>query len=55
MSGYRGSAAYAIPLDSTGDITGTDKIAWKLDRDTPYIASTWYRADNSTDSSETGR
>lgn len=39
MSGYRGSAAFAIPLDSSGDITGTDKIAWSLGRDTPYIPS----------------
>ncbi|HEY2839797.1 MAG TPA: PQQ-binding-like beta-propeller repeat protein [Pirellulales bacterium] len=29
MTGYMGSVAYAIPLDSTGDITDTDKIAWK--------------------------
>lgn len=39
MSGYRGSAAYAIPLDSKGDITGTDKVVWKINRDTPYISS----------------
>eukprot|EP00913_Durusdinium_trenchii_P035228 g32958.t1 len=39
MSGYRGSAAYAIPLDSKGDITNTDKIAWKIQRNTPYISS----------------
>ncbi len=29
MTGYQGFAVYAIPLDSKGDITGTDKIAWK--------------------------
>ena len=28
MSGFKGTAAYAIPLGSTGDITGTDRIAW---------------------------
>ncbi|MFQ5732403.1 MAG: PQQ-binding-like beta-propeller repeat protein [Planctomycetaceae bacterium] len=39
MSGYRGSAAYALPLDATGDITGSDKILWSLKRDTPYLSS----------------
>ena len=39
MSGYRGSALYAIPLNATGDLTGSDKIAWKQDRGTPYIPS----------------
>ena len=35
MSGYRGAALYALPLDASGDLTGTDKIAWKHDRGTP--------------------
>ena len=39
MSGYRGSAALSIPVDATGDITGSDKIAWKFERDTPYVPS----------------
>ena len=39
MSGYRGSALYALPLDQSGDLTGTDKIAWKADRGTPYVPS----------------
>ena len=39
MSGYPGSATVAIPLDSTGDITGSDKIAWSRDRDAPYCPS----------------
>ncbi len=39
MSGYRGSAALAISLDSRGDVTGSDKVAWKFDRDTPYVPS----------------
>lgn len=39
MSGYRGAALFAIPLDSIGDITGTDKIKWKLDQGTPYVPS----------------
>lgn len=39
MSGHRGSAAFALPLDQSGDLTDSDKIAWKLDRGTPYIPS----------------
>lgn len=39
MTGHRGSALYAIPLGSKGDITDSDQIAWKLDRDTPYVPS----------------
>ncbi len=39
MSGYPGSALYAIPLDSRGDITDSDKIAWSRKRDTPYCPS----------------
>lgn len=39
MSGYRGSSAMAIPLDSQGDITGSNKIIWTLDQGTPYVPS----------------
>lgn len=39
MSGYPRSALVAVPLDSSGDITGTDKIAWSRDKDTPYCPS----------------
>jgi outer membrane protein assembly factor BamB len=39
LSGYRGSAAVAIPLDSRGDVTGSDKIAWSHSRGTPYVPS----------------
>lgn len=39
MTGHRGAALYAIPLSARGDITGTDEIAWSLDRDTPYVPS----------------
>jgi outer membrane protein assembly factor BamB len=39
MSGYRGNALYALPLDQQGDLTDSDKIAWKKDRGTPYIPS----------------
>jgi outer membrane protein assembly factor BamB len=37
MSGYRGAAAVAIPLDSEGDVT--DKVRWQYDRGTPYVPS----------------
>lgn len=39
MTGYRGAAAYAIPLDATGDITDTDRIRWHYKRNTPYVPS----------------
>jgi outer membrane protein assembly factor BamB len=39
MSGYQGSAALALPLDATGDITDTDKVLWKFDKGTPYVPS----------------
>jgi outer membrane protein assembly factor BamB len=39
MSGYRRAAAYAIGLDSKGDITGTDRIRWQYNRNTPYVPS----------------
>jgi outer membrane protein assembly factor BamB len=40
MTGYTGNALYAIPLDSTSDITDTDKIAWKRkEPGTPYVPS----------------
>lgn len=38
LSGFRGAAAYAIPLSSTGDLTDTDKIAWKHTEGTPYVS-----------------
>lgn len=28
-----------MPLDSSGDITGSDKIAWSRNQDTPYCPS----------------
>ncbi len=38
MTGFRASACYAIPLDSEGDITDSDKIIWKNNRDIgPYV------------------
>lgn len=39
MSGFRGSAAYSLPLDARGDLTGSDRITWHYDRDTPYVPS----------------
>lgn len=39
MSGYRGSAAFAIPLDSTGDITDKKETLWSLSQGTPYVPS----------------
>ena len=39
VTGYRGYAVYAIPLDAQGDITGSDKILWHHDGGTPYVAS----------------
>jgi outer membrane protein assembly factor BamB len=39
MSGFQGSALYAIPLDSSGDLTDTDRPLWHHDRGTPYVPS----------------
>lgn len=39
MTGHRGSAVVAIPLDATGDITGTDKVAWDTNQGAPYVPS----------------
>lgn len=39
MTGYRGYAVYAIPLNATGDITDTDQVVWQRTDFGPYIAS----------------
>ncbi len=40
MSGFRGNALLAIRLAAAkGDITDSDAIVWKFDRDTPYVPS----------------
>jgi outer membrane protein assembly factor BamB len=39
MSGHREPALLAIKLGRTGDLTGTDAVAWKLTRGTPYVPS----------------
>jgi len=39
MSGYRGSLAVSIPIDSKGDVTGTSQTRWKIEQGTPYVPS----------------
>jgi outer membrane protein assembly factor BamB len=39
MSGYRGSLAVSIPIDSKGDITGGSQTRWKIEQGTPYVPS----------------
>ncbi|MCZ6651974.1 MAG: PQQ-like beta-propeller repeat protein [Planctomycetota bacterium] len=39
VSGYRGSALYALPLSATGDISNSDDIVWSKRRGTPYVPS----------------
>jgi len=39
MSGYRGAAAFAIPLTSTGDVTESSSLLWKHTQGTPYVPS----------------
>lgn len=39
MSGFRGNALQAIKLGRTGDLTGTDAIAWSYNKGTPYVPS----------------
>jgi outer membrane protein assembly factor BamB len=38
-SGFRGNAFKAIKLGRTGDLTGTDAVAWSYDSQTPYVPS----------------
>lgn len=38
-SGFRGSALVAIELGHTGDLTGSDAIAWQVNEGTPYVPS----------------
>lgn len=38
-SGFRGYALMAIKLGHTGDLTGTDAIAWTVTTGTPYVSS----------------
>ena len=39
MSGYRGAAALAVPLNSHGDLTDTNKVLWRYSKGTPYVPS----------------
>jgi outer membrane protein assembly factor BamB len=39
MSGFRGAALQAITLGKSGDLTGTDAIAWSHNKGTPYVPS----------------
>ena len=38
-TGYQGPVMLAIHLGHTDDLTGTDAIVWKYDKDTPYVSS----------------
>jgi outer membrane protein assembly factor BamB len=39
MSGYKGNAIHAISAHSKGDVTDTDKVAWKSSEGAPYVPS----------------
>lgn len=39
MSGYKGYSLLALPLNASGDITGSGAIIWQKQRGTPYIPS----------------
>ncbi|HEY2951384.1 MAG TPA: PQQ-binding-like beta-propeller repeat protein, partial [Verrucomicrobiae bacterium] len=39
ISGFRGSSLLAVRLGRTGDLTGTDAIAWQHNKNTPYVPS----------------
>ncbi len=39
ISGFRGRALQAIELGHTGDLTGTDAVAWQMSEPTPYVPS----------------
>jgi outer membrane protein assembly factor BamB len=39
MSGHQRPALLAIQLGRAGDLTGTDAVAWKLEKETPYVPS----------------
>lgn len=40
MTGFRGAALVAIKYDGAkGDITGTDRVVWNHDKETPYVPS----------------
>jgi len=39
MSGYRGSALFALPLQASGDLTDSDAVLWTKSQGTPYVPS----------------
>jgi outer membrane protein assembly factor BamB len=39
MTGYKGFAVYAIPLNATGDISDSDVIPWHRTDSGPYVSS----------------
>lgn len=39
MSGYRGSAAVSVPLQSQGDLGTSGKVNWRFAAGTPYVPS----------------
>lgn len=39
MSGYRGAAAVAVPLDSHGDLGTDGDVVWRYSKGTPYVPS----------------
>lgn len=39
MSGYRSYFAAAVPFDSRGDVTDSDRVRWRHRRGTPYVPS----------------
>jgi outer membrane protein assembly factor BamB len=39
MSGYGESIAFAVPLDSTGDVVKENRLRWRYGKGTPYVPS----------------
>jgi outer membrane protein assembly factor BamB len=39
MTGHREPGGVAVPLDSVGDVTDSDKITWRTTQGTPYVPS----------------
>lgn len=39
MSGYGESKAYAVPLESVGVVSATDRLLWRYGKGTPYVPS----------------
>jgi outer membrane protein assembly factor BamB len=44
-SGFRGAALFALKPTGSGDLAGTDAIAWTYHKDTPYVPSPLLYAD----------